>query len=79
MDADPGDHRLSRIASIEVKVWMARRGIGTQELAQAVGVSRQAMSARLTGRTQWTVDDLAAAAEALHVPVAELLTSPTGK
>ena len=71
-----GEDRLSRIVSIEVKVWMARRGMGQAALAEYLGVSRQALSARLTGRTQWTVDDLAAAAAALDVPVAELLSSP---
>jgi transcriptional regulator with XRE-family HTH domain len=76
VDAPVGDDRLSRIVSIEVKVWMARRGMGQQALADQLGISRQALSARLTGRTQWTVDDLAAAAAALDVPVADLLTSP---
>lgn len=70
---------LSGRVSSEVRAWMGRRGIRQQELADAMGVSRQAISARLAGRTQWTVDDLAAAANALDVEVTTLLAGPDGR
>lgn len=70
--------RLSHALSVEVRVWMTRRGVSQQEVADALGVSRQAVSARLTGRTQWTVDDLVAVASLLQVAPSALLTSPDG-
>jgi transcriptional regulator with XRE-family HTH domain len=70
------DSPLSATVSAEVRAWMARRGLSQEALAERLGISRQALSARLTGRTQWTVDDLAAAAHALNVPIADLLSAP---
>jgi transcriptional regulator with XRE-family HTH domain len=68
---------LSRQVSTEIRAWMARRGLTQQDVALALGISRQAVSARLNGQTQWTLDDLAAVAEALGVSVTTLLSSPS--
>ena len=67
---------LSQIVSGEVRAWMSRTGIRQTQVAAALGISRQSVSLRLTGRTAWTVDDVSTVAELLGVPVADLLTPP---
>lgn len=55
---------------------MARRGITQAQLAEALGISQQSVSMRLTGRTSWNVDDLEPVADLLGVSVSQLLSSP---
>jgi transcriptional regulator with XRE-family HTH domain len=74
--SEPGE--LSVRVSAEVRAWMARKGIRQDDLAHQMGLSQQALSSRLTGRTRWTVDDLAVAAAALQVPISSLLSFPDG-
>ena len=74
--AEDGPGRLSEIVSEEVRAWMARRGIRQAQLAEALGISQQSVSMRLTGRTSWNVDDLEPVAQLLGVSVSQLLTSP---
>ncbi len=52
---------------------MARRRKTQADLAPVLGVTRQAVSRRLTGDVPLTVDELAAIADFLDVPVTQLL------
>lgn len=74
METEPGD--VSRVVSSEVRAWMARRGLKQADLATALGVTRQAVSLRLSGKTAWTVDDLAVVAKVLDIPITALLSGP---
>lgn len=53
---------------------MARRHHTQSSLAESVGMRQQALSRRLSGATPFTIDELAAIAETLSVPLAELVT-----
>lgn len=52
---------------------MARRHHTQSSLAEAVGMRQQALSRRLSGVTPFTIDELAAIAAALSVPMTELI------
>lgn len=52
---------------------MARREVSQEQLAKAVGVSQAQISRRLTGRVPFDVEELAAVAEFLQIPLASLL------
>jgi transcriptional regulator with XRE-family HTH domain len=56
-----------------VRAAMARRRITQSDLATALGVSQPAVSARLAGRTPFTVAELATAARVVDVPLSQLL------
>ena len=77
MPASRDSDSVSRQVSTEIRAWMARRALTQQDIALALGISRQAVSARLNGQTQWTLDDLAAVAEELGVSVTTLLSPPS--
>jgi predicted XRE-type DNA-binding protein len=68
---------LSLQVAHEVRAWMIRRDVRQETLASALGISQSAMSMRLRGRTRWTVNDLAAAASVLGVPMSVLLAPPS--
>jgi len=61
-----------RVAS-NVRAEMARRNHTQQSLAQAVGKTQQSLSRRLSGRTSFTIDELADIAVALNVNLASLV------
>lgn len=52
---------------------MARRRLNQTDLAGLLGQGQPWVSRRMSGSTPITVDDLEAIAEALRVPVSELL------
>lgn len=52
---------------------MARRGISQMRLAEALGMSQPAISARLRGATPFDINELTAIAEFFGMPVAGLL------
>ena len=68
---------VERAAAEEVKAWMARRGISQTELAGALGFAQPNLSARLQGRTAFTLRDLARVAAYLDVNLMQLL-GPVG-
>lgn len=49
------------------------RGLKKKDLAQAMGISPQAVSTRLQGTANWTLDEACAAADFLRVPLDTLL------
>lgn len=57
----------------EVRAAAARRRMSGTQLARLIGVSQVAMSRRLNGRMAFRVDELAILAEALDVPISDLL------
>jgi transcriptional regulator with XRE-family HTH domain len=75
VETSPGE--MSRIVSMEVRAWMARRSLTQADLAAGLGITRQAVSLRLSGKTAWTVDDVAVVARVLNVPVTTLLHPPS--
>jgi hypothetical protein len=52
---------------------MARSGVTQEMIAARLGIRRQNVSTRLAGVVAWTMDELAAVADLLEVPVAHLL------
>jgi transcriptional regulator with XRE-family HTH domain len=61
----------SRVAA-NIRAEVARQQIPQTRLAAALGLSQQAISRRLLGRTSLTVDELEAFASILNVEVAVL-------
>ncbi len=59
----------------EIRANMARKGLNGGDVASMLGLSRGAVSRRLTGQTDWTVNELTAVASFLGVTVAALLGS----
>jgi transcriptional regulator with XRE-family HTH domain len=53
---------------------MARRSHSQVSLAPLVGMRQQALSRRLSGRTPFTIDELARIAGALDVALADLVS-----
>lgn len=66
-------------ASAEVRAEMGRQGLSVSGLAQAGGFSTVQLSRRLNGRVAWTVDDLSEIADALDVPLSQLLPDVTDR
>lgn len=64
---------LSEKVADEIRVALVRRRMSAKRLAEAVGVSQSAMSARLTGTTPIDLDELERIAQALEVDLADLL------
>ena len=54
---------------------LARSGLHQATVAEALGMSRQALNARLRGRTHWTAVELQRLAFFLGVPLTTLLPS----
>lgn len=57
---------------------MAAAGRTQDEVAEAIGLSQASISRRQTGQTEWTAADLHRLAEYLGIPVASLITPPSG-
>jgi transcriptional regulator with XRE-family HTH domain len=64
----------------EIAVWMRRRGLNQTQLADRIGVHQTWVSARLTGKTGISVEDLELLGRALGVPAAEFFrdSAPDG-
>jgi len=56
-----------------VKAEMARRSHSQVSLAPLVGMRQQALSRRLSGKTPFTIDELARVAAALELSLADLV------
>lgn len=64
---------LSARVAEEIRVLLTRRRMSGRKLAEALGVSQSAMSARLTGVTPIDLNDLERIAGILNVEVTDLL------
>jgi transcriptional regulator with XRE-family HTH domain len=80
MSIDSEPQRTAQTASLsarlgmEIKLEMVRAGISGRRLAIRLGVSQTWVSTRTTGATPIDVNELENIADALGVPVAELLS-----
>ncbi|MDO8107132.1 helix-turn-helix transcriptional regulator [Isoptericola sp. b441] len=59
-----------------VRQVLRERHLSQEQLGEVLGLSQQAVSDRLRGRTRFSLRDLDALARHLGVPVAELLEAP---
>jgi transcriptional regulator with XRE-family HTH domain len=67
---------LSESAAAEVRAEMARQRRSGKQLATQLGWSQMYLSRRLSGRAPFNLDDLAAIAAALGVPVSSFFPGP---
>lgn len=64
---------LTSLVAAEIRAWMGRLDVRQSELARRMGETDQWMSMRLKGRTPLDLNELQRIAEALGVPVLDLL------
>jgi transcriptional regulator with XRE-family HTH domain len=57
-----------------VRVAMARKNISGRALAEAIGMPQSRFSRRMTGEIAFDVDELAAVAAALDVPLSDFVS-----
>lgn len=69
---------LSQVVANNMKAEAARAGLTQGRLALALGMSREAVSARSRGVTPWTVDEVERAANLFGLRPAELLVRQQG-
>lgn len=62
-----------------IRAEMARRGVSQSRLADALGISQQAVSQKLTGRRPITTEEIAAIAAVLDVTPGILFATTTAK
>ncbi|MGU3409162.1 helix-turn-helix domain-containing protein [Microbacterium sp. M1A1_1b] len=62
----------------EVRGVAAKRQMTSAALADRLGLSRMAMSRRMSGDTPFTAAEIVGIADALHVPVETLYGRPSG-
>ncbi len=56
-----------------VRAEMVRAAVNQTDIAVQLGISQQSISRRLSGRTSFTIDELAAIATILNVRLADLV------
>ena len=59
-----------------VRVYMAARDETQEELGRELGLSRPAVTQKLSGRSRWTLADLEGLARHYGLPVEELIKGP---
>ena len=64
---------LSNFVSENVRAEMARRRVTQAELAANLNLSRAGLSARLSGKTLWGINELIPVADALGVGISTLI------
>lgn len=62
----------SHTVAVNVRAEMARRNHTQATLAQLIGMRQQSLSRRLSGQTEFTIDELARVAAALECGIADL-------
>lgn len=70
--------RSNDVVSGEIRAWLSRLNLRQRDLCPILGVSPGQVSARITGRVSWTLDELDVIAAALGITPAELTTPPPG-
>ncbi len=66
---------LESVVSWNVKTLLNAQGLSQTALGSAMGISRSAMSKKLSGSAAWSLADLVHAADFLHTSPEELLDS----
>jgi peptidyl-prolyl cis-trans isomerase A (cyclophilin A) len=69
-----GGATAQEVVSRVVRVYMAARDETQEELGLALGVSRPAITQKLSGRSKWTLADLDGLARHYGVDIPELLS-----
>ena len=69
----PDATRRQDVVAKNVGLMVKARGLKKKDLASAMGISPQAVSTRLQGVANWTLDEACAAADFLRVPLDTLL------
>ena len=72
------DLPLDAVVIANIRAEVARRGWTRAEAAHRLGMSQQAFSDRMTGRSRLTVNELGRVADVLHLNPAQLLVRPEG-
>ena len=67
---------LAASVAAEIRAEMARQQVSQQHIADALGVSRQAVSRRITGEVPWDIAEMSKVAAALGVPVHSYMPAP---
>ena len=67
---------LRSVVPDNIRAEMARRRISQQALAEALGVTQQAVSQKLSGRRPLTDQEITVAARLLDVPAGEFFAEP---
>lgn len=67
---------LHVVVADNVRLLCSRRRVHQSDLADALGMSRMAVSDRFRYRTPWTLDEVGALAQAFQVPVSVLMGEP---
>lgn len=70
----PTQDSAQRVAD-NIRAEVARRRISQTVLAEKVGIRQQALSRRLNGSTPFRIDELARIADALDIPLTELVSA----
>jgi transcriptional regulator with XRE-family HTH domain len=73
---EPHEQTYSWQVATEVRALIARHMIPHSKIAEALGVGPMHVSRRLSGKTPFDVDELAAVARLLNVEVIDLLPKP---
>jgi transcriptional regulator with XRE-family HTH domain len=67
---------MSKDVATEVRAYLGRRRMSASKAARALGWSQVFISRRLTGDVAFNVDELAALAELLQVPIVAFFEGP---
>ena len=67
-----GDY-MQKVFIWNVNMQLTGRGMNQQALCAPLGLKKGAVSAKMTGKTTWTIQDIAAVAEFLNVSPLSLL------
>lgn len=71
-------HTPTQTVGANIRAEVARRGLTQAALAEVIGVSQSQLSKRLRGVIPFDVNEVAAIANALDVPITELVTAKAG-
>ncbi|NYI25302.1 transcriptional regulator with XRE-family HTH domain [Aeriscardovia aeriphila] len=66
------DFTDDEIISMNIRIWLAKKGMTQMKLREAVGIPSYVFSRKMTGRTHWRVGDVFRISQALGIPVQEL-------
>lgn len=72
----PAPPTLSEIVTRNVRAELARAALGADEVAAALGVSRDSAYRRIRGAKSWGLDELDAIAKIAEIPRSALLREP---
>lgn len=64
---------LTPAVAASVRAEMARKNLSQRALAEVLGITQSAVSARLRGAVAFDVDELGAVASALDIPIQDLI------